>query len=188
MLPGTDRAVHRDVVGHGDERRGGLVAFSLDRGQRGPDMGMILARNVLAQAGADPLVVRMAGDHPVDAAGVIGVLVAERTHHGELVHLAGELRQVLAHPDAGHVAVDGLEFAADLGRGVGLHVEGVVVRGAAVQKNDQARLRLAEDCVARLLVAGGLGLALEQLGQRQAEQPQAARPQQVPPADALAGS
>ena len=53
---------------------------------------------------------------------------------------SASLRQVLAELDAGHVRRDRLELAADLGRGVGLEVERVLVGQPAGQVDHDDRL------------------------------------------------
>ena len=59
--------------------------------------------------------------------------------------IVGEPRQVLADLDAGDVRGDRLELAADLGRGVRLEVEHVLVRRPAGQEDHDDRLVRAAD-------------------------------------------
>ena len=62
---------------------------------------------------------------------------------GQLVHDLGLQRHVLADLDAGDVRGDRLELAADLGRGVRLHVVAVDVRRPAAQPDHDDRLAAA---------------------------------------------
>ena len=55
----------------------------------------------------------------------------QRPDQGDLIHARRHLRQQLADLDAGDVAADRLELALDLGRRVGLEVEGVLMGQAA---------------------------------------------------------
>jgi hypothetical protein len=61
----------------------------------------------------------------------------ETADDGEPVHLLGQQRQHFAEADAGHVGRDGAEFAAHLGRSLGLGIEGFVVRDAAGQPEEE---------------------------------------------------
>src|SRR5262245_1348459 len=54
------------------------------------------------------------------------------------------MRQVFADRDAGHARRDGLELPRDLGGGVGLHVERVVVRHATGEVDHDDRLVRAD--------------------------------------------
>ena len=115
---------------------------------------MVLARDVLAQARADALVV-LDGRSPSSRrrwGGSCRDGMSERTTVNLSIcrDSSGRCSQTRM---PGTLVAMRFELAADLGRGVGLHVEGVVVRRAAVEEDDQARFRLAErgrpGCVAR---------------------------------------
>jgi len=85
-----------------------------------------------------------------------------------------QLRQVLAELNAGHAGRNGLELAANaVGRGR-LHVPHVEVAGTAIQEDQHARV--GPRCWAGFF--GG-----QELGQRQAHQPQPADLQQVAAGD-----
>jgi hypothetical protein len=71
-----------------------------------------------------------AGAHQVAAAAVVGLLGGHPAKDRELVGAVGELRQVLADLQIGHLGLDGLDRAA-VGV-VGLRVPGVDLAGAAV--------------------------------------------------------
>src|SRR5437773_1349683 len=94
---------------------------------------------------------------------------------------------MLAHADAGHAGGDRLELAADLFGSVGLHVKRVMVRSAARQEDDQARLGFAEGAGTRGSGSSCQGTTLQQARQRQANQPETAGPQQLTPRQSLAG-
>ena len=71
------------------------------------------------------------------------VVVRHRVVHAaddrQPVHHPGRVRQVLADPDARHARRDRAELAADLARGVRLHVPGVEVARPAVVEDQDAR-------------------------------------------------
>ena len=82
----------------------------------------------------------VAGQHVMIGRPVVRVVMAERTDQRELVHLPGELRQMLADLDAGHVGGDRLELAAELGRGIGLEVQvSMVLTASDLSKDTKGR-------------------------------------------------
>ena len=66
-----------------------------------------------------------------------------RAQQADLVHLAGQPRQVLANLDARHAGGDRLELAANFGRRLGLHIPEVDMAGPAEQKDEDARIEPA---------------------------------------------
>ena len=90
---------------------------------------------------------------------------------------AGHARQAFANRHAGEAAGDGLEFAADLGGGVRLHVEGVVAARAAPLMQEDHRFRPRDPAAA---------LRPQQSRQRQAEQAETADLQQAAAGEARA--
>ncbi len=161
MLAGRDGAVADDVR-EGDE---GGDAF-LGRGESIDD-GAVGGEEVARVAEA--LVVRRRGvaGEAVVAGGVVVLHgVPQRADEGDLVHDAGAVGQVLADAQAGDAGGDGFVFAADLGGGGGLHVEGVVVAGAAplVEEDDRACAGLRGTRGAIAAEPGGRGQAGEAEG------------------------
>src|SRR5262249_41142323 len=67
--------------------------------------------------------------------------VVDGADQGTAVHLPGEARQVLAQLHAGDRGGDGAEFAADLGRGGGLHIPHVQVAGPTIKEHQDAGVR-----------------------------------------------
>ena len=101
---------------------------------------------------------QVAGAHLVGGPAVVGFLGAHRADEGHVVHVPGDLRQVLADLDAGDGGGDLLEGAAVVV--AGLEVEGVHLAGAAVHPQQDAR------AFALRVVRGGLvGQGLEPAGQ-----------------------
>jgi len=80
-----------------------------------------------------------------------------------VIGAGSQARQVFANVDAGELRGDGAEFAADLRRGVRLHVEGIEMTGAAGEEDDDDRFR----AMGR---RRGLGARSEDRRQPQAEQ------------------
>jgi hypothetical protein len=111
-------------------------------------------------------------------AGVVhrGAVVVARAHEGKLVGDFGMLRQEFRDFEGVALRADRLEGAADLGRGVGLHVPEVHVRRPAEVEDRDARPLLA--AVAHLPLARGAGV----LRQREADGRQRAHVQEIPPA------
>ena len=71
------------------------------------------------------------------------VVRLQRAHAAQdrgVLHQLREAREMLADADARHRRFDGLEFAADVGRSLGLRVEGVDVAGPAGHPQQDARL------------------------------------------------
>src|SRR5437868_213940 len=101
---------------------------------------------------------------------MIRVAMAQRPRHGDLVHVASQARQVLAGMNAGDAGGHRLKLATDLGRSVWFHVEGIVMRSAAGEKDDQTGACPAKVRWLRGSRAGCGGTAFEQAGQRQAKQ------------------
>ena len=107
----------------------------------------------------------MAGQGGVHALLVTSVLVVYRAHHGELLGMLGDHRNMLAKLDAGGGGGDGLELSAEGCGRIRLGIEGLVVAHAAPGVYDDAGLRLArERC-------GRVRLRLEEGGQGQSGQP-----------------
>jgi hypothetical protein len=97
--------------------------------------------------------------------------VRHRPQEADLVHLLGQLRQMLADLNAGDVRSGGLELAANLRRRIGLHVPQIDLAGTAEEEQEDARpgpLRRG-----RLL-----GTKRLELAGRESEQAQAADAQQ----------
>jgi hypothetical protein len=97
-----------------------------------------------------------------------------------LVHAAGDPGEALADLDAGDVGVDGLELAADLGRGLGLDLPQVLVRRPAAQEDVDDRLVAG----ARLDAGPGLGAVDVRQGERAGAE--GADAQEATPRDAVA--
>jgi hypothetical protein len=77
------------------------------------------------------------------AMGAAGVFVAHRADDRIAVGLPGQHGQQRTNPGAGHAGGDGRKFAAHLGRGVGLQIEGVHLGRAAAHEKQNTRLGLA---------------------------------------------
>ncbi len=105
--------------------------------------------------------------------------VAHAPEDGVLVRALGELGQVLADLDAGHVGGDRLEFTPELARSVRLQVERIHVRWAAPQVDEDRRGGLPSVKLTRFG-------QLEIVRQRQAGCADDAHPQEVAATDAVA--
>ena len=97
-----------------------------------------------------------------------GIVAAD---DAELVGLPGQQRQMLGDADAGQRRRDGAELAADLGGGVGLGIEGVVMARAALHPQQDAADGLALGAAGRRRPRR---LQAEEAGQRQTQGGQAA--------------
>src|SRR5262249_36911587 len=94
------------------------------------------------------------------------------------IHVPGDLWQQLADLDAGRLRGNGAVRTADIVGRVWLGVEGLQMAGSAVQPEEDDRR------IACLAISGWLRLAgAEPVGQRQAEQADAADLQQMPAVD-----
>ena len=121
----------------------------------------------------------MPGEHVMISAAVVGISMGEGANLGELLHDAGDAREVFADSNAGEVGGDGAEVAADVGGSVGLEVEGV----------DGAQAALEEDVDEGEVggngfgggVGGGVGLQLQETGEaeRQADEAGGAEAEEV---------
>ena len=112
--------------------------------------------------------------------GMVVDRVADRPDHRVAMGLPGQQGQVLAHLEARHGGRDGPELAADLGRGVHLEVEGVLVRRPTRQIHHDDGLVVGPE-------SGG-GLGAQQLGQRQAAQSEPSDAEEAPPGEAITES
>ena len=83
---------------------------------------------------------RSPGHHVVVAGPVVALIVADRTHEGDLVHQPGQLLHVLREDDAWHFGGERFELAANLARCSGLGVERLVVGRPTVHPDEDARL------------------------------------------------
>src|SRR5207245_11470969 len=124
---------------------------------------------------------RVAGEVVVIAGVVVAgaaAVVAERTDDGQVVRLAGQVRQVFAQRDTGRTGGDGAERAAVfLGR-VRLHVPQVDVRGPAAEPDQNGRTgRAAPPGRSCLGFVGRHGRQVDP------EKPQAAGDQKRPPVE-----
>ena len=72
------------------------------------------------------------------------IRMRQRADHRQPVHDPGDPRQVVADLDARHVRRDRLQFPLNLGRGLGLGVEGLMLRGRAVLVDQDARAGATE--------------------------------------------
>ena len=81
----------------------------------------------------------VAGEDVVVGRAVVRVVVAERPHQRELVHLRRDLRQQVADLQAGDLRLRRVELAAELRGRVGLQVERVEVALPAVQEHEDER-------------------------------------------------
>ena len=166
--PAEERALaefpgERRITGH--RHIGGERAAEAELvGGDGPD------GRVVAERRAEP-----AGQHPVGGRLVVVVVVRPGPHERDLVHRLRQERQLLAELQAGDARADGLVVAADLGRGVRLRVEAVVVRQPAAEEDEDDGLG------PRALSLLGAGLGLEHGGEREAGDPEAADAEEIPP-------
>jgi hypothetical protein len=149
---------------HGDEGRE-RVSAAAEPGEDGADVGPVFAE-VCAVGGR-----RLAGEEEVSGGGVIDVAVRHGADDGKLVGVAGEEGEVLADIDAGDAGGDGFEEASDFGGGFGLEVPGILVGGAAPHEEEDAGLGASEGGAE---VGVGGGAALEELGEREPEEAEAA--------------
>ena len=111
------------------------------------------------------------GEREVGPDGVVVVAVRDRANDGVLLGEFAEPRQMLGDRDAGYGGGGRFEFAANLGRRVGLEVQSFKVRRPAVVEDQNARLRTAE------VILGFAGVAGLQ-------QPRQHEPGEAEPADA----
>src|SRR5579859_6961332 len=91
--------------------------------------------------------------HVMVASAVIILIVAHRTEYCQLVADRCQPRHVLREEHSGDFRLDRLEFAANLGRRVGLGIERLDVAGATVEPDQDA----ARFCSCR--IAGGCARA-----------------------------
>ena len=126
---------------------------------------------------------RRAGHQVVVAAAVVGILVADRADDRELVKGLGQRRQRFAEVHARHARGDRLELAADfLGR-VRLRIEGFVVRGTAVEPDQDAVDLVGAGFAARLR---RLGAQCKQVGEGEPAEGAEAGLEEVAAAEAVA--
>ena len=122
----------------------------------------------------------VAGQGIVRGLGMDGLVVRGGADDGVLVGHFGEQGQMFANLDAGHVGIDRLEDAAHVFRGVGLHVERVLMRRPAPQEHEDHRHFVVYFAGGKRLLRG------EQTGQGQAEKARAADLQKLAPGRAVA--
>ena len=172
-----------DDLRQGDER-GEAGAVRAGLGQDRAEVGMVLGRG--PDGGGPGHVVGPgvphAGQHGVAGGGVDRVAVGHRADDRVPVGQPGEPGEQLADPDAGDGRGDGPELAPDAGRGVGLGVEGVELRGAAEGEQQDAAPGAAEARVGR----GGRRRGPEQPGQAEAQAGEGADAEEFAPRGAVA--
>src|SRR5262245_59153717 len=110
-------------------------------------------------------------------------MLAERRGHrpddGELVRDLRGARKVFANLDAGRLGLDRLERPANVGLHIGLEIERLQMARAAVEPQQNARLRL------RGLIAGR-GARPEQVRQPKTQRAQATETEDIAAIDAIA--
>ncbi len=130
--------------------------------------------------------VRYAGQHPVAARRVSVVVGGDGPQDAELVEQPRGPWHQFADLNARHVAGDGPEITANLGRGVRLGVPGFVLGRTAEMKQDDAGLGLAESALHRPGSGGSLRTCPQQHRQGQTKRAQTADAQPLPPSPAIA--
>ena len=173
VLARRNRAV-RDDVRIGDERG----EFAADRREPvhhrpvgGPQIERVAQPDVIQRRG-------VAGERVVARRIVVLHRVRHRAHESHLVHDLRQVRQPLADLNAIGAGGNGLVRAADLFRGVGLHVKHVDMAWAAelVEEDDGLRPGFAAGGFAGLFRR----LRAQQAGQRESQHPESADLEQVP--------
>ncbi len=94
---------------------------------------------VVAKAGGN---MRSAAEHQHVAGRMLRLRMRQRTDQGPMLAALGQQRQMLADLNAGRARGNGVEFAADRVRGVGLHVEAVVLGQPTGEEDVNHRLGL----------------------------------------------
>ena len=155
-----------DVVHHvrqGDER-GQAAALGQRRAQDRAIARRIVA--VVAQELEVPLERVAAAQGRERRRIVVGHRVVHAPDDRQPVHHPRRLGQVLADPQPRHAGRDRAELAADLRRGVRLHVEGIDVAGTAVIEDQDARADRLKPPLAwpSYAVPSPLGFGAEQTG------------------------
>jgi len=79
--------------------------------------------------------------HVVAAGGMRVVVGHHRAQDGNLVEMPGSPRHQLADEDAGDIGLNRPQIAAHLGDGIGLRIPRLMLRRAAQEAHDDARLR-----------------------------------------------
>ena len=177
ILAGQKRAVVAHPIGSVD-KVGERPARWLKLCEHRTHRGKVVGRRRGDQA---PGFERLApGQGEIGPGVVVGDGVVDRAHERQVVGLSGQERQVLAERKARHGRCDRLELAADLNRGIGLHVPQILVSRAAFEHKENERLCLGPGRLA------GCRPGREQARQAQADQSGRADVQQVSPRDAIA--
>ena len=159
-----------DLLGQHDgvgQVAAGIGHRSGDRGDRRPVVPVRLTRS-------ERRPVLPTGQHDVGAALVPVVRMAQRPHQAPAVTLPGQTWEVLADLDAGGGRLDRRKLATELTGPLGLHVEGVVLRGSAGQEDEDHRTRLGDRG------AGRGGSQCGEIGHTQAQQADRTGLQQLP--------
>ncbi len=141
---------------HRDERRQCTLAAPQHR-LNGPVAGPIV-RQRAARAGP-------AGEQEMRRRRVIDIVMGHGADQCQPMTALGEARQMLADPQTRHGGRDRPKLAAELGRGLGLHVPGILLCGAAPHEEHNTRLGSPRRSVRA-------GAPFQQPRQAQAEQAQ----------------
>src|SRR5262245_59033130 len=131
------------------------------------------------------------GHHLVMGGGVVEEArwrVADRADERGLIHLFCQQRHDFRQPDAGNVALDGLELAAHIGRRVRFWVPDVNVTGPALEedKDDTLGFAPAGFAFGRIGRSGGGGLKAQDVREADAEHAHAADSEKLAAAESVA--
>ena len=105
---------------------------------------------------------------------MIHIVMSHRSDLRKFIHAHSKLGQMFTNLDAGHFSSDGFKLAPVFHGGIGLHIPGILLCGAAPHEENDASLGFA--------FSGGRAFAsLKQLGQSQPQKGKRPCAQKFPP-------
>ena len=173
--------------GRGSMTNGSIGSFGGSNRQVAAEVRIVRTIGRLKLAGRRNLVRCVAGHHLVDGGGVIEQTsrrVADAVDQGGAVEHLGEVWHHFADVVAGDPGLQRLEIAADVVGCIGLGIPDVEMARAALEEDEDHRLRLAPTGPAPLAVRGRHGRLAKHPGQGQTEQTAAADLQPFAPRQA----